>query len=446
MKNIKFKIILFIALLLFTPQIVNACTGSYSLSIRQSAASITNGSYVDFTVTFKSAARFANWDATFSYDKSKLQFISGDTNLSQVLIMSPIRSKSYTYRFRAKATGTANFSFKINEIANYDADDFFCGTNKSVSRSVKINPPRELSSNNFLSSLVVEDYEITPKFNKNTTKYSIRLPEGTKSININASRENNYSTVTGLGKAELTDGDNTLNIIVTAENGSTRTYTISAYVPEPDPINIKIDKLEYTLVRKDEQLIKPSDEFVETTVKIKGKKIPALENKKLKITLVGLRDKNNKVDLYVYKDGKYEKFVLLSSKNLNLIINENKAVKDYKKADLKIGDTTYKVYSDGGYYYFYAKNMQTAENNLYRYERTEGVAQIEFEEEKTKTTYQDYAEYIIIALASLLVLTYLIILITKVNRNKKLKNLDKTTKDDNISAVSPKKQSKNKKK
>lgn len=445
MKNFKLKFALFISLLFLLPQAASACTGTYSVSVRQSATTITTGSYIDFTATFSSSSRFANWDATFSYDKNKLQFISGDTNLSQVFVMSPLKSKSYTYRFRAKTTGTASFTFKVNELANYDAVDFICASNSSASRSVKIAAPRELSSNNYLSNLIVEDNKISPEFNKKTLKYSLSLPEGTKTINVNASREDNYSSVAGLGLIDLVDGDNTINIIVTAENGSTRTYTISAYVPEPDPIIVKIDKTDYTLVRKEEELIKPSEEFIETTIKIKGKDIPALENKKLKIILIGLRDQNNKVNLYLYKDGKYEKFVLLNSKNLNLIIDENKAVKDYKKANLKIGDISYNVYSHGHYYYFYAQNMQTAEENLYRYDRIEGVAQIEIETE-IETSYLDYAEYIIIALSSLLALTYLTLIIVKIAKYKKKKNLVNSSKDDSIDAVSSKKQSKNKKK
>ncbi len=416
MKNY-FKYLLFSLITIFAfPSAVFACVGSYNLAVRPSVTSTTNGNYVNFTVTFSTATRFSNWDATFSYDRSRLEFISGDTNLASAFSMSPINSKSYVYRFKTKAIGKANFTFKINQILAFDAEQSVCPGSKSASASVTINAPRELSSNNYLRALVVDGYEISPAFNKTVNKYSLTLPEKTTSININATKEDTRSGISGAGKIALTEGDNTLNIIVTAENGASRTYTIVAHVPEPDPIIVKVDGIQYTVVRKSEQLVKPNESFIASEVKIGEEDIPALTNENLKMTLVGLRDKNNQISLFVYKDGKYSPFKMIKTETVELLINENKKVNDYRRATITVDDIKYNVYVKDGYYYFYAKNLASGKEKLYRFEQSEGTVQIEKEVKVVKE--KNYDNTIMNGLAIFLGITYFIILIN-ILRNKK---------------------------
>jgi hypothetical protein len=44
---------------------------------------------------------------------------------------------------------------------------------------------KKYSKNNYLSKLVIDDYELTPKFDKDTLEYSVELEPGTEKININ---------------------------------------------------------------------------------------------------------------------------------------------------------------------------------------------------------------------------------------------------------------------
>ena len=64
-------------------------------------------------------------------------------------------------------------------------------------------------------------------FNKKTTKYNIEVSEETENITITAVAEHEKATVKGTGKIALQKGTNTINVVVTAENGSARNYELT---------------------------------------------------------------------------------------------------------------------------------------------------------------------------------------------------------------------------
>ena len=80
------------------------------------------------------------------------------------------------------------------------------------------------SSNNYLSSLTVEEKEIT--FNKTQNTYFISIPEEQTNIKVNYETEESTAKVCIYGNTELKEGLNKVLITVTAENGSVRNYRI----------------------------------------------------------------------------------------------------------------------------------------------------------------------------------------------------------------------------
>lgn len=82
--------------------------------------------------------------------------------------------------------------------------------------------------NNWLKSLTVGDYDLTPKFAVNkTTEYSLTVPKNVKSVTISAKPVNGYATVSGAGTKSLATGNNVFKITVKAQNGNKRTYTLN---------------------------------------------------------------------------------------------------------------------------------------------------------------------------------------------------------------------------
>ena len=89
---------------------------------------------------------------------------------------------------------------------------------------------KELSSNNNLKNLIVRGYELDKEFNSEELEYNVNVPYETESVVIDAILESKTSTVTGDKEINLKEGLNKVNIVVTAENGNTKTYLIVKYL------------------------------------------------------------------------------------------------------------------------------------------------------------------------------------------------------------------------
>lgn len=81
--------------------------------------------------------------------------------------------------------------------------------------------------NNFLKTLKVTDYSLTPSFDGATDQYSIVVDASVDSIKVSASAVASTSKVTGTGTIPLVTGTNTIEIICTSGSGSPRTYTLT---------------------------------------------------------------------------------------------------------------------------------------------------------------------------------------------------------------------------
>lgn len=82
------------------------------------------------------------------------------------------------------------------------------------------------SGNTYLSSISLSDSSID--FYKDTTEYSFTVPYSVTNIEVMTVLEDEKSSVTVEGNTDLAVGENTITILVTAENGATRTYTLIA--------------------------------------------------------------------------------------------------------------------------------------------------------------------------------------------------------------------------
>ena len=87
---------------------------------------------------------------------------------------------------------------------------------------VKVYPK---STNNYLSKLEIEGYEL--EFNKDTLEYSIKVSSDVETLDITAVAEDAGARVNIYGNSDFKEGENTVTVVVTAEDGSERTYTIT---------------------------------------------------------------------------------------------------------------------------------------------------------------------------------------------------------------------------
>lgn len=94
----------------------------------------------------------------------------------------------------------------------------------------KTELPKTGNPNNWLKTLTVNNASVT-NFDSEITKYTVNVTEDTKEVTIGATTINANAKTNGTGKITLTGTTTTINIIVTAQNGNTRTYTIDIIKP-----------------------------------------------------------------------------------------------------------------------------------------------------------------------------------------------------------------------
>lgn len=96
----------------------------------------------------------------------------------------------------------------------------------SESSSSSSNSSTEKSSNANLKNLGIRPNDFSG-FTPNTTTYNTTVPEDVESVEVYATASNSKATISGTGTKTLNKGANALNVVVTAEDGTTKTYTIN---------------------------------------------------------------------------------------------------------------------------------------------------------------------------------------------------------------------------
>lgn len=106
----------------------------------------------------------------------------------------------------------------------------------------------EKSNVKTLRSLTVEQFTLEPEFDPDITEYSLTVGADVEKLDIGVIAEDPKSTVEIVGNNELLIGENTVNVKVTAEDGTVRTYTIN--VTKLADVGVKLSELSvenYTL-------------------------------------------------------------------------------------------------------------------------------------------------------------------------------------------------------
>ena len=149
-------------------------------------------------------------------------------NVSKVSVYAtPLDSK-------AKVTGTGDVSLNEGESKKVAITvTAEAGNTKTYSLTIKRkaadeeNAQTQGDSDASLKSLGIkpDKYDFSG-FKKDKTQYSVQVPKDVEEIEVYAEATSNKAKVTGTGKTQLKNGKNTIVVQVTAENGTTQTYTI----------------------------------------------------------------------------------------------------------------------------------------------------------------------------------------------------------------------------
>lgn len=84
------------------------------------------------------------------------------------------------------------------------------------------------SDDNSLSSLSLSEGQISPALQAGVTKYTATVPNDVTEVEVSARTTNAKASITSIsGNTNLSEGENLISIVVTAENGSAATYKIT---------------------------------------------------------------------------------------------------------------------------------------------------------------------------------------------------------------------------
>lgn len=364
---------------------------SSNISMTKSSSSVTAGNSVTITLTINATSPLFSIEGTM---KCSGAGTNASVNLNWDDMSNSIKSKSYSLKVTPTSAGTITCSTsnaRATDMASNSWQNLSASTSVSVAAKPVYNTQKPTNSGtvtpkssvNYLKSLEIEDKEISPKFNKETSDYLVELEAGTTSINVKAAAEHNKAKVTGAGTINVSEGVNSIKVVVTAENGSKRTYTITATVKEKDPIIVDVDGKKYTVIRKKEHLPEASALYTSSKVIINDEEIPVYVGDVTGYTLVGLKDEDGIINLFTYdeenkKYNLYREFKFLPITFYPIAIDEKLIPNNYKKSKIVINEvelTCYKMSENDSFVLLYGVNIETNNEGFYIYDIEENTLQ-----------------------------------------------------------------------
>lgn len=409
---------------------VEAASGTIAVSSNTSLAVV--GSTFKVSVKVSSTDILGTWQFGLSYDSSYVAYQGGDSlTVADYGDGKTKVSRVYTYTFKALKSGSAKIGIQdASMVAWNDATNFIPVNAGAVSVSIKTQAEIQASysKDNNLKSLSVDGYEITPAFDKNTLEYSVSVPETIEKVNIKAIANHARARVTGAGEIDISEGANKVEIVVTAENGSIKTYILNIDVKDLNPIEVQVGDKKLTIVKKDTLLTEPIG-FTKTTIKIGDIEVPAYKNERANLVVVGLKDEAGKIGMYLYdeSDESYTPYNEIKNSSLILFPIKIESVPNgFKETDLEINGETLKVMVselDENFYLIYAMNIETGDKNYYQFDKDSNTF-LKYNGEVYQKLMKQSGDFKLytIALGGVAIILFLIIIImaTKVSKLKSL--------------------------
>lgn len=430
----KLYIVLISLFTLFSCMEVNASSASISVSSNKSSAIV--GDTITVTVTVSSSANLGSWQFDVS-PSTNLQYVSssyGGMTVVDNATSASVTSKSYTFVFKSISSGTGTVTVRNANIIGWDESSFSSSVGTaSISMQTQSELEATYSTNNYLSNLTVDGYSISPSFNKDTLEYSILVENDVTEVIVSGVVDDSTAKVSGVGTLSVSEGVNSFEIIVTAQNGSIKKYKLNVTVKELSPINVTVDGVDYTVIRQEDGMPSVSLYYQSTYVNIEGEDVPGFTNSTVGYTLVGLKDNSGVSKLFIYDNGVYTLYNEINFDQIGIIpLDFLEPIDGFEPVEIMIGNVTVTAYKKDLVTLVYGKNLSTGATNIYSYDASENTLQkYLFTGDADLTSFaigsssdkNDLYFYIIIGLSSVLLLTYLVIII-KLIKNNKLKKYE----------------------
>ena len=181
------------------------------ISVSPTSLTIEKGSSKTFTIT----AYNTIGDVSIETKDNSIASIS--TNQWSTGMVEEKQNKTGTITVTANEVGTTEIVLKT-DAATFDEEEII----KTLTVKITVAAPKSSDAN--LASITIDNKSITD-FNKNTTTYTLSNTDSS-TITIDAKTVDSKAKISGAGTKKLSYGLNKFDIVVTAENGTKKTYTI----------------------------------------------------------------------------------------------------------------------------------------------------------------------------------------------------------------------------
>lgn len=342
-------------------------------------------------------------DVMVGYDASALEFVSG-TNANggagQIRLVGSMETTdqktfSFTLKFKALKAGTSSLTVSSQEV--YDADSKAVTLSHVGSSTVTVSAASSSSTDASLSGLTISPGSLSPAFSAGVTEYTATV--AAESIAVSAEANDSKATVSVSGNEGLQMGENTVVCTVTAEDGTTKTYTITvtrveegAEIPETDAEPVTVDTGNWTVEETFDASLLPAG-FTATEIEYNGVTVQAGTDENGFVILY-MTDENGESDFFFYdvENHTTTPYVTVLMAEKTIIVLPASAVpadleipEGFNECTIDIGTHTVNgwIWGDGSetpeYCVVYGMN-ESGERNLYRYDQKEMTLQRYFQD------------------------------------------------------------------
>ncbi len=319
-------------------------------------ATSTVGSTVTVTVKYNSDKIIGAMDGDLEYNNTVLEYVSGSATcnyndfnflaggaggkvtFSGYKVGSTYKTVTYTFKFKVIKTGSASVSVITTAMSDEVGTDYTALPSKKTD-TVTVSDVQKSSNANLKSVDIGVAAQngaplgrgtLTPAFNKNTTSYTIKVPYNTYSVSITGYQEDAKAqkpSTTGAWASNAASWER--KVTVTAENGTTKTYTFkivrdkkpddvsSTPTPTPPPVssetpsepddslNVIVEDKSYTINTVIGNDKKPAG-FISDISSYNGVEIPVYKSNDGKMTVAVLKDGEKKDTFFIYDKDKIQ--------------------------------------------------------------------------------------------------------------------------------------------
>lgn len=262
------------------------------ISVSAGQGSVSVGKTVAFSITVPSGSEAWTYSVSWS---GNLTLESGDT--APMGFEGDSRTNQLVFRANSTGTGSVWISAGSYCIAGEDYDASGSASVSIVSASEPDDSEPDYtpstpgkSGNNALSALTVSAGTLAPAFDPAVTEYTLSLPQGTEKLTLTATPSDSNATVQGDGELTLQEGENTLSLVVTAEDGSAKTYTITVQVAQAPTLFLDYNGQRLGVVKDVSQVTPPAGFAPAEPITYSGDTLPIWTDVSGKRTLVYLMD------------------------------------------------------------------------------------------------------------------------------------------------------------